>query len=171
VQADEDMRRAPAPARQPLLALAGWLLLTFLAAAAGAAASRDSAGFYAALLRPDWAPPAGVFGPVWSLLYTLMGVAAWLAWRAGASRRTLALYVAQLIVNALWSVLFFGLHRGALALADIVVLIALVVATLRGFWQARPLAGRLLLPYLAWIVFAAALNAAVWRLNPQLLGG
>jgi tryptophan-rich sensory protein len=161
--------RSAAP-RHPLLALAGWLLLTFAAAVAGGAASRAAPTFYAALARPDWAPPAALFGPVWSLLYTLMGVAAWLAWRAGAPRRVLALYVVQLVLNALWSTLFFAMHRGAAAFVDILVLIALVVATLVGFWRARPLAGALLLPYLGWISFAAALNLAVWRLNPSLLG-
>ena len=161
----------PTATRRPLLALAGWLLLTFVAAAAGAAASRDAGTFYAALERPPWAPPAALFGPVWTLLYALMGVAAWLAWRAGASRRVLALYVVQLVLNAAWSVLFFAMHRGAAAFVDILLLIALVLATLVGFWRARPLAGVLLLPYLGWITFAAALNLAVWQLNPALLGG
>jgi tryptophan-rich sensory protein len=161
----------PPRAQHPWLALAGWLLLTFAGAAAGAAASRDAAGFYASLVRPEWAPPAMLFGPVWSVLYTLMGIAAWLAWRAGASRGTLALYVVQLVLNALWSALFFGAHRGALAFVDILALIVLVVATIRGFWRVRPAAGALLLPYLAWISFAAVLNYAVWQLNPQLLGG
>jgi tryptophan-rich sensory protein len=109
---------------------------------------------------------------VWSVLYTLMGIAAWLAWRAGATRGLLALYVVQLVANALWSWLFFGVHRGGAAFVDILVLIVLVVATLVGFWRVRTLAGvLLLLPYLGWIGFASALNFAVWRLNPQLLGG
>jgi tryptophan-rich sensory protein len=154
-----------------VLALIGWLVVTYVAAAAGALASRDAAPFYSALLRPGWAPPPTVFGPVWSLLYTLMGIAAWLAWRAGASRGVLGLYLLQLALNALWSWLFFGVHRGAAAFADIVVLAVFIVATLAGFWRVRPLAGALLLPYLGWVLFAAALNHAVWRLNPLLLGG
>jgi tryptophan-rich sensory protein len=160
-----------ARARHPLLGLIGWMLLTYAAAAAGAAASRDAAPFYAALLRPGWAPPPTVFGPVWSVLYTLMGIAAWLAWRAGASRGVLALYVVQLLLNTLWSWLFFGVHRGGLAFVDILLLDALIVATIVAFWRVRPLAGALLLPYLGWVSFAAVLNHAVWRLNPQLLGG
>ena len=161
----------PPRTTHPVAGLIGWLALTFLAAAAGAAASMDAAPFYASLARPGWAPPSTVFGPVWTVLYVLMGIAAWLAWRAGASRGTLVLYVVQLVLNALWSVLFFGLHRGGAAFADILVLIVLVIATLIGFWRVRPLAGALLLPYLGWIAFASALNFAVWRLNPQLLGG
>jgi tryptophan-rich sensory protein len=157
--------------RHPILGLLGWLALTFLAAAAGAAASMDAGPYYASLVRPEWAPPSTVFGPVWTVLYALMGLAAWLAWRAGAPRRALVLYVVQLVVNALWSWLFFSQHRGGAAFADILLLIALVLATLVMFRRARPLAGALLLPYLAWITFAAALNLAVWRLNPQLLGG
>ena len=153
--------------------LAGWLLVTFLAAAVGAAASRDAATFYAQLVQPTWAPPAAVFGPVWGVLYLLMGIAAWMAWRRagfGGARVGLALYLVQLAVNALWSWLFFAWHRGALAMVDILVLLALVAATAVAFWRVRAAAGALLLPYLAWITFAAALNFAVWRLNPQVLG-
>ncbi|NCT66711.1 MAG: tryptophan-rich sensory protein [Rhodanobacteraceae bacterium] len=150
-----------------------WLTLSFAAAAIGAAASIQASAFYLQLARPDWAPPGAVFGPVWSVLYTLMGVAAWLAWRERgfqAARTALVLFVVQLAVNALWSWLFFGWRLGALAFADIVLLWALVVATLVSFWRVRPLAGALLLPYLLWVSFAAALNLAVWRLNPGLLG-
>ena len=155
------------------LGLIGWLLLTFLAAAIGAAASVRSSSFYADLVRPEWAPPSSVFGPVWTILYLLMGIAAWLVWRQGgfrAARSALTLYLVQLAVNALWSWLFFGWHRGALAFADILVLWILIVATTLAFWRIRPLAGLLLLPYLAWVSFAAALNYSVWQLNPALLG-
>lgn len=158
----------------PFAGLLGWLALTFAAGAVGAAASLDAAPFYASLHKPAWAPPARVFGPVWSALYVLMGVAAWLVWLPGPSpavRRALALFVAQLVLNALWSWLFFGWHRGGVAFADILVLWTAIVATLVAFRRIRPLAAALLLPYLAWVSFAAALNAAVWRLNPQLLGG
>jgi tryptophan-rich sensory protein len=102
-----------------------------------------------------------------------MGIAAWLVWREGGWRRqrgVLGLFVLQLAFNALWSWLFFGWHRGALAFADIVLLWLLIVATVIGFWRVRPLAGALLLPYLAWVGFATALNYAVWHLNPSTLG-
>lgn len=154
-------------------ALAGWMLLCFAAAAIGAVASVQAAEFYGQLTQPSWAPPSSVFGPVWSVLYALMGIAAWLVWRDGgwpARRSVLTLFVAQLAVNALWSWLFFAWHRGAGAFADIVLLWLLIVATVIGFWRVRALAGVLLLPYLAWVSFASALNFAVWQLNPQVLG-
>lgn len=156
-----------------IIGLLGWLLLSFAAAAIGSIASIQAAAFYRQLAQPSWAPPSSVFGPVWSLLYALMGIAAWLVWREGGWRRqrgVLGLFVLQLAVNALWSWLFFGWHRGALAFADIVLLWLLIVATVIGFWRVRPLAGALLLPYLGWVGFATALNYAVWHLNPSTLG-
>lgn len=159
--------------KRQVLGLVGWLLLVLVAGAIGAAASVQAATFYATLAQPSWAPPAAVFGPVWSVLYVLMGIAAWLVWRRGgwaAQRRALTVFVAQLALNALWSWLFFGWHLGAAAMLDIVVLWVLIVVTVAMFWRARPLAGVLLLPYLAWVSFASALNYAVWQLNPQALG-
>ncbi|KAA0069797.1 TspO/MBR family protein [Rhodanobacter sp. T12-5] len=156
-----------------IIGLLGWLLLSFAAAAIGAAASIQAAAFYRQMAQPSWAPPSSVFGPVWSLLYALMGIAAWLAWREGGWRRqrgALGLFVLQLAVNALWSWLFFGWRQGAWAFADIVLLWLLIAATVVASWRVRPLAGALLLPYLAWVSFAAALNFAVWKLNPGWLG-
>jgi len=164
---------APPEKKQQLIGLAGWITVSFIAAAVGAAASIQAGSFYTQLVRPDWAPPPSVFGPVWTALYALMGFAAWLAWREGGWRSAgtaLALFLVQLAFNALWSWLFFGWHRGALAFADIMLLWALIVATLVSFWRIRPLAGMLLLPYLLWVSFAAVLNYSVWRLNPELLG-
>ena len=158
---------------KPAVGLIGWLALSFVAAAVGAAASVQAATFYQQLLQPAWAPPSSVFGPVWSVLYALMGISAWLVWREGGWRRrrgALTLFVVQLAINALWSWLFFGWHQGALAFADIVLLWVLIVATIVGFWRVWPLAGALLVPYLCWVSFAAALNFAVWHLNPQILG-
>ncbi len=159
--------------RSQALGLVGWLVVVFIAAGVGAIASASAPSFYGGLARPDWAPPASVFGPVWTVLYALMGIAAWLVWRAGptpASRRALLFFAAQLALNALWSWLFFAWHRGGLAFLDILVLWLLIVLTLIAFWRVKPLAGALLLPYLVWVSYAAALNFAVWRLNPQLLG-
>lgn len=158
---------------QQALGLLGWLMLSFVAAAIGAVASVQTATFYQQLAQPSWAPPSSLFGPVWSVLYALMGIAAWLVWREGGwhkRRAALTLFVLQLAVNALWSWLFFAWHRGALAFVDIVLLWLLVVATLIGFWRVRPLAGALLLPYLCWVSFASALNFAMWYLNPRILG-
>ncbi|MFC5577277.1 TspO/MBR family protein [Lysobacter niabensis] len=161
-----------AGARRSVLGLIGWVVVTFLAAAVGSIASVKAATFYGQLTQPSWAPPANVFGPVWSVLYVLMALAAWLVWRShGFSRagHALLIYLAQLLVNALWSWLFFGWHKGGLALADIALLWALVVAVLIAFWRVRPLAGALLVPYLSWISFALVLNYSVWQLNPQVL--
>lgn len=154
------------------LGFLGWLAISFAAAAIGGVASANAGEFYQALARPAWAPPAWLFAPVWSVLYLLMGTAAWLVWRKqgfhGAGM-ALLLFLIQLAVNALWTWLFFVWHRGALAFIEIVILWALILATIVAFWRVRPLAGILLLPYLAWVTFAAALTYATWRLNPQLL--
>lgn len=155
-----------------ILGLFAWLALAFATATVGALASIHAQDFYAALTNPDWAPPAWLFGPVWSLLYLLMAIAAWLVWRKDGlrgARLALTLFVAQLALNALWSWLFFSWHLGAAAFIDILLLWLLILATLATFWRVHVLAGVLLLPYLAWVSFAAALCLAVWRLNPQLL--
>ena len=158
--------------QKQILGLAGWLVVSFAASAVGAAASIQAKSFYSQLVQPDWAPPPGVFGPVWTTLYALMGIAAWLVWRSGGfsqHRYALMLFLLQLSFNALWSWLFFAWQRGALALADVLVLWVLIVATLINFWRVRPLAGVLLIPYLLWVSFASALNYSVWQLNPRVL--
>lgn len=168
-----DFRVTAITKQKQLVGLAGWLLVSFIAAAIGGAASVQAGPFYTQLVRPDWAPPPAIFGPVWSVLYALMGIAAWLVWRVGgigAARSALTLFVGQLAFNALWSWLFFGWQRGALAFADILLLLVLIVATVIAFWRISPLAGALLTPYLVWVSFASALNYAVWQLNPLLLG-
>ena len=152
---------------------AGWAVLTFAAAAVGALASVEAAPFYASLVRPAWAPPASVFDPVWTVLYALMAIAAGLVWSTRGVRpvaAVLRLFVVQLVLNAVWSWLFFKWHQGLWAFVDIVLLWALLVATAIGFWRARPVAGLLLIPYFLWVSFASMLNLAVWRLNPALLG-
>ncbi|MEO7477744.1 MAG: TspO/MBR family protein [Lysobacteraceae bacterium] len=153
--------------------LVGWFVLSFAASAVGAVASIEAKSFYAQLVQPAWAPPAWLFGPVWTALYALMAIAAWLVWKAGgwrAHRGALVLFIVQLLVNALWSWLFFAWHHGAYAFIDIVVLWILIVTTLVLFWRVRPLTGVLLIPYLLWVSFAMALNYAVWQLNPHVLG-
>jgi tryptophan-rich sensory protein len=154
------------------LALVSWLAVCFVVAAVGAAASLQAETFYAELVRPDWAPPGTVFGPVWTALYIMMAVAAWIVWQRREirlARTGLVLFVAQLILNALWSWLFFGWRQGALSFLDIAVLWVLIVATLVCFWRVRPVAGLLLMPYLAWVTFASALNFRIWQLNPFTL--
>jgi benzodiazapine receptor len=142
-----------------------WIALPLLAGAIG---SQFMPGpWYDALEKPSWNPPSWVFGPVWTTLYVLMGVAAWLVWdrHRGAARGALALFVVQLAVNAAWSWLFFGLESPGLALIDIIVMWVLIVATIVAFRRLHTLAAMLLLPYLAWVSFATALNFAIWRLN------
>lgn len=119
------------------------------------------------LKKPSWNPPNRLFAPVWTLLYALMAIAAWLVWEQVGVQATplLALFVAQLVLNAAWTWIFFGLHRLDRAFVDIVVLWVLIATTLIGFWQVNPFAGLLLLPYLAWVTFAAFLNLTIWRLN------
>lgn len=164
---------APRTTQKQIVGLVAWLIASFTAAAIGGAASIQAGPFYTQLVRPAWAPPPSIFGPVWTVLYALMGIAAWLVWRVGgfrAAKSALTLFLVQLALNALWSWIFFGWHRGALAFADILLLWALIVATLIAFWRMRPLAGALLVPYLLWVSFASALNYSVWQLNPQVLG-
>jgi benzodiazapine receptor len=154
------------------LGLAAWLLVAFAAAAVGGVASAGAGSFYAQLARPSWAPPAWLFGPVWSVLYVLQGVAAWMVWKErgfGGARAALGLFLVQLAANALWTWLFFAWRQGALAFAEVLVLWVLIAATIAAFRRVRPLAAALLLPYLLWVSFAAALTFAVWRLNPRLL--
>ncbi len=148
------------------------LVLVFVVAAIGARASIEAADFYGTFQQPAWAPPSWVFGPVWTLLYAMMGIAAWLVWRrAGFGRAgvALSLYAVQLALNALWSWLFFAWNLGGAAFAEIVILWALIAFTTAGFWIHQRVAAWLMLPYLAWVTFAAVLNFSVWRLNPGLL--
>ena len=162
----------PASVSRQAIGLAGWLLLTFAAAAIGAIATADAGAFYSELTRPSWAPPGWLFGPVWSILYALMAVSAWWVWRArgfAGARTGLLLFVVQLAANALWSWLFFAWQRGGLAFAEVLVLWCLIAATVIAFWRISTLAAALLVPYFAWVTFASALTFAVWKLNPGLL--
>lgn len=143
--------------------LAAFLVLVALAASVGAAFQPGP--WYEALRKPPLTPPDAVFAPVWSALYLAMAVAAWLVWRERGPDRALVLWAVQLAANALWSLLFFGLHVPGLALLEIALLLGLLAATTRAFFRIRPLAGALLLPYLAWVAFASYLNAGLWLLN------
>jgi benzodiazapine receptor len=154
------------------IGLIGWLLVTFIAAGIGSIASSKAGTFYQQLVRPEWAPPAWVFGPVWTTLYLLMGIAVWLVWRVQgfrAARIALSLYIIQLAINALWTWLFFVWRLGKMALIEIIILWILILCTLIAFWRARIIAGVLLMPYLAWVGFASALTYAIWKLNPLIL--
>lgn len=156
---------------QDLGRLALCLVISLGAGGLGALASVEAAPFYASLVRPQWAPPASVFAPVWTVLYVLMALAAFRVWRKQvyAAGPALYLFAAQLVFNALWSWLFFRLHAGAIALADIVILWITIVLTLVSFWRVDRVAGALFVPYLLWVSFALCLNYSVWRLNPAVL--
>jgi tryptophan-rich sensory protein len=146
------------------LALAGIVAVTFCAPLAGMFSLPGA--WYAELAKPAWNPPAWVFGPAWTLLYTLMAVAAWLVWRRDGWRRPLLLYCVQLALNAAWSPIFFGARQPGWALVVIVALWAAILLTLLSFRRVSKPAGWLFAPYLAWVTFATALNFALWRLNP-----
>lgn len=161
-----------APTRQAL-GLFGWLLLAFAAAAVGGFASASAGAFYGQLVRPPWAPPGWLFGPVWSVLYLLMGLSAWLVWRVqgfARAKSALLVFTVQLAVNALWTWLFFVWRQGGLAFAEILLLWVLIALTMGLFWRVNRISAVLLLPYLAWVSFASALTLSTWRLNPGLLG-
>jgi tryptophan-rich sensory protein len=163
---------APFSKQEQVFGLIVWLVVSFAASAIGAVASLHAGEFYTQLARPDWAPPPAIFGPVWTVLYGLMGIAAWNVWRVGgfgANRLALGLFMVQLSLNALWTWLFFSWRLGLWAFVDILLLLALILATLVAFWRVRLLAGVLLIPYLLWVVFAAALNYSIWQLNLQVL--
>ena len=153
----------PSPALR-WVGLAAWLALCY--SVAGLGSMTLPGPWFAHLVRPPLDPPAWIFGPVWSLLYTLMGIAAWLVWRqAGwrAGRAPLAAFLVQLALNACWSPLFFGLHQiGALVVAAMDFAIAVCVALM---WNRHRTAAILFLPYQAWVLFATWLNVGYWWLN------
>ena len=156
-----------------VLGLLFWLALAYVTAAIGAIASVNAPEFYNELVQPSWGPPAWVFGPVWTTLFTMMGIAAWLVWRAApleATRGTLALFIVHLAANALWSWLFFAWNLGGWAFAELLFLWVLIAATIASFWRFSRIAALLLVPYICWVSFAGALNFWLWRENAALLG-
>jgi translocator protein len=177
---DAAPRPAPGAARSAI-ALIAFLVIAYAVAALGAITTiREVDGWYAGAAKAFWSPPNAVFGPVWTVLYALMSVAAWLVWREGSragspdaarARRALVVYVVQLALNALWTPVFFGLFPAAgpiswwIALAIIVALDVLVLVTMLRFWAVRRIAAVLLIPYWAWVLYATTLNAAVAVLN------
>jgi benzodiazapine receptor len=141
-----------------------FLAITFATAAVGAQFMPGP--WYAALAKPAWTPPNWLFGPVWTALYVMIAVAGWLVWRRESRVGTpLVLWGVQLALNGVWSWLFFGLERPGLAALDILVLLVLIAATALAFARVSRIAALLLVPYLAWVSFASALNIAIWRLN------
>jgi tryptophan-rich sensory protein len=152
------MRRLPS--------LVVFLVLTLVAAFVGSRFLPDA--WYVALQKPAFNPPDWVFPPAWSVLYVLMAVAAWRVWKRDGLSAAIVLWLVQLLFNAAWMWLFFGLHRPDVALADILILLVLIVALTFVFWRRDRWAGGLLMPYVAWVAFAAVLNHALWQLNPAV---
>ena len=153
--------------KRSLVGFVIWLAVCFGAAAFG---GRFSPGeWYSNLSKPSWTPPGYVFPPVWTFLYITMGTAAWLVWKkegfSGRAVAPLTLFLVQLLLNAVWPWLFFGLHLPGLAFAELVLLWLVISVVLVTFFKQDTWAGALLVPYLLLVSFAAALNFSVWRLN------
>jgi translocator protein len=144
-------------------ALAIFIAAAFLTAAFGAMFAPGA--WYVGLIKPTWNPPSWLFGPVWTVLYLANAVAAWRVWRTGRSEVAVTAWFIHLLPNALWSWFFFGLHRLDWALIDIIVLLSGIVAVTTLFYRRDKLAGWLMLPYLAWVSFAALLNWTLYSLN------
>lgn len=145
------------------LVLAALLVLCLgLGSAAGFLTAQSLPTWFPTLVKPSFNPPSWLFAPVWTTLYIMMAVAAWLVW---LRKGPLVLFYVQLALNFAWSLLFFGLHSPALALIDIVAMWVAILLTLLAFWKVDRRAGWLLVPYLAWVSFASVLNASIWWLN------
>jgi len=153
----------------PALGLLFWLAVVLVAAAAGSVFTQQGlAHWYPALSKPSFNPPNWIFGPVWTILYVLMAEAIWLVRQRGDSRLVriaTVLFIVQLALNVCWTLIFFRLQSPEAAFVEIAILWCVILATLVVFWQARPIAGALMLPYQLWVSFAAVLNLAIARLN------
>ena len=163
------------PVRSRLVDLTGLVLFVALCLGIGALGASIAAtsveSWYSGLVKPSFNPPDEVFGPVWTVLYILMGVAAWRVWRSAdrdITRGPLTLFALQLAINLGWTVVFFGLQKIASAVATIVVLDVAVLVTMLAFRAVDRVAALLMMPYVAWVAFATVLNVAIWRLNPAV---
>ncbi|MDG4767385.1 tryptophan-rich sensory protein [Solwaraspora sp. WMMD406] len=142
-----------------------FVAMVAVAAAVGALAASGASSEYAGLEQPSWAPPSWLFSPVWTILYAMIAIAGFLVWRRHGVSVAVGAWVAQLALNAAWTPLFFGAGRYGLAFAEIVLLWLVIGVTVTLFWRISRVAAVLMLPYWAWVTFAAALNLAIWRLN------
>ena len=163
---DLNPRKDP-PGERSWPLLAGFCALSVLGGAASGLATPPGA-WYAGLSKPSWTPPPWLFGPVWTVLYLMIGVAGWLLWssrRDASGRRAFTLFAIQLALNFAWTPVFFGLRAPGPAFAVIVALLACILATIAIAWRTRRAAALLLVPYAGWVSFASALNLALWRMN------
>lgn len=147
----------------------GLVLFVGVCLAVGFIASTWSPGeWYQTINKPSWTPPNWVFGPVWTLLYIMMGVAAWLVWREfgfSGAKVALGVFFVQLALNFLWSYLFFGIRSPAAAFIDLAFLWIAILVTIVLFWSRNTVAGALLLPYIAWVTYAGSLNLGIWVMD------
>ena len=155
--------------RRDFFGFVAFFALCLAASAIGGAVTAGSvATWYPTLAKPSFNPPNWIFAPVWTALFFMMAVAGWRVWRrdglAGA-RAAMTLFALQLVLNMSWSIVFFGLRSIGAALAEILVLLLAILATMAVFWQRDRIAGMLFIPYAGWVAFAAALNARLWQLN------
>ena len=120
---------------------------------------------YSQFYKPDFFPPSWLFAPVWTVLYVLMGIAAYLVWEKGEAKKQLSLFSFQLVLNLLWSPIFFGLHQYFWAFVEILVLLAAIILTIRSFAKKSKTAAYLMLPYLFWVIFATILNYVIFMNN------
>jgi len=162
-ESDLSMKQPPSLSRN-LLALVGFILITFCAPIVGAFSPPGE--WYVAINKPAWNPPAWIFGPVWTALYLMMAIAAWRVWRRDGWRLALWLYFTQLLLNATWTPVFFGAREIGWALVVIIALWIAILCTLLAFLRISRSAGWMLCPYLAWVSFATVLNFTLWRMNP-----
>ena len=146
-------------------ALAAFGVAVLAAAVIGGIAASDASAEYAQLAQPSWAPPSWLFGPVWTALYIMMAISGWLVWRKVGFGAAIIAYGVQLVLNAIWTPLFFGGDYYGLAFAEIVVMWLAIGVTVALFWRISRPAAYLLLPYWAWVTFASALNFSIWQLN------
>lgn len=155
----------------PIISLAGAVALPLGVGVLASALSMSAVKtLWPRLRKPPWCPPASLFGPMWSVMYVSMGVASWLAARAGGGAAALGAYAAQLALNAAWNPLFFVARRADVALVEIAALGAAAVYTAVKFWEVSAAAGALMVPYVAWIGVATALNWEFYRRNGAVLG-
>lgn len=152
-----------------IIALISSILIAQLAGLIGSVSTASNVNsWYLTLTKPSWNPPNWLFGPVWITLYTMMGIAAYLVWQqkdASGAKLALWFYAIQLVLNSLWSILFFGLKNPGIAFFEIIILLGFIILTAFFFWKINPWAGALLLPYVAWVSFAAVLNYSIIKLN------
>ena len=172
MRCDRALTIAEEPQGERTMSIESWpALIAFIAvncAAASTGAIFRPGAWYETLRKPSWTPPNWLFGPAWSILYAASAFAGYLVWISAAPGEAtvpLIVYGAQLILNGLWSGIFFGLRRPDLAFGELILLWLSILATIGAFWAVRTDAALLLVPYLAWVTFAGALNFAVWRLN------